>query len=80
MKMINRIIEPTSGSIKIDGEDVLSLDQNTLRRRIGYVIQQIGLFPHMTIAENVSVVPLSIGLRTFDITKFMPSFLPSQHN
>ena len=61
MKMINRIIEPTSGSIKIDGEDILSLDQNTLRRRIGYVIQQIGLFPHMTIAENVSVVPKLLG-------------------
>jgi osmoprotectant transport system ATP-binding protein len=61
MKMINRIIEPTSGSIKIDGEDVLSLDQNILRRRIGYVIQQIGLFPHMTIAENVSVVPKLLG-------------------
>lgn len=61
MKMINRIIEPSSGSIKIDGEDILSLDQNTLRRRIGYVIQQIGLFPHMTIAENVSVVPKLLG-------------------
>jgi osmoprotectant transport system ATP-binding protein len=61
MKMINRIIEPTSGSIKIDGEDVLSLDQNILRRRIGYVIQQIGLFPHMTIAENISVVPKLLG-------------------
>ena len=61
MKMINRIIEPTSGSIKIDGEDVLSLDQNLLRRRIGYVIQQIGLFPHMTIAENISVVPKLLG-------------------
>jgi osmoprotectant transport system ATP-binding protein len=61
MKMINRIIEPTGGSITIDGEDVLSLDQNTLRRRIGYVIQQIGLFPHMTIAENVSVIPKLLG-------------------
>lgn len=61
MKMINRIIEPTSGSITIDGEDILSLDQNTLRRRIGYVIQQIGLFPHMTIADNVSVVPELLG-------------------
>lgn len=61
MKMINRIIEPTSGSITIDGEDVLSLDQNVLRRRIGYVIQQIGLFPHMTIAENVGVVPKLLG-------------------
>ncbi|MFF1828461.1 ABC transporter ATP-binding protein [Paenarthrobacter sp. NPDC058040] len=61
MKMINRIIEPTSGSITIDGEDVLSLNPNELRRRIGYVIQQIGLFPHMTIAENISVVPKLLG-------------------
>lgn len=61
MKMINRIIEPTSGSITIDGEDVLSLEQNTLRRRIGYVIQQVGLFPHMTIAQNVAIVPQLLG-------------------
>ncbi len=61
MKMINRIIEPTSGSISIDGRDVLSLDPNELRRHIGYVIQQIGLFPHMTIAENISVVPKLLG-------------------
>jgi osmoprotectant transport system ATP-binding protein len=61
MKMINRIIEPTSGSISIDGRDVLSLDPNELRRHIGYVIQQIGLFPHMTIAENIAVVPRLLG-------------------
>jgi len=61
MKMINRIIEPSSGSIAIDGRDVLSLDPNELRRHIGYVIQQIGLFPHMTIAENIAVVPKLLG-------------------
>lgn len=61
MKMINRIIEPSSGSISIDGRDVLSLNPNELRRHIGYVIQQIGLFPHMTIAENISVVPKLLG-------------------
>jgi osmoprotectant transport system ATP-binding protein len=61
MKMVNRIIEPTSGSIEIDGRDVLSLDANELRRHIGYVIQQIGLFPHMTIAENIAVVPRLLG-------------------
>ncbi|MBC7591642.1 MAG: ABC transporter ATP-binding protein, partial [Salinibacterium sp.] len=61
MKMINRIIEPSSGSIQIDGREVLSLDPNELRRHIGYVIQQIGLFPHMTIAENISVVPRLLG-------------------
>ncbi|MFJ4036658.1 ABC transporter ATP-binding protein [Microbacterium sp. NPDC090007] len=61
MKMINRIIEPTSGTISIDGRDVLSLDPNELRRHIGYVIQQIGLFPHMTIGENIAVVPKLLG-------------------
>ncbi len=57
MRMINRLIEPTSGSITIDGEDVLSLDDVKLRRTIGYVIQQVGLFPHLTIAQNVALVP-----------------------
>ena len=61
MKMINRIIEPTSGTISIDGRDVLSLNPNELRRHIGYVIQQIGLFPHMTIGENIAVVPKLLG-------------------
>ncbi|KQV08276.1 glycine/betaine ABC transporter [Leifsonia sp. Root112D2] len=61
MKMINRIIEPSNGSISIDGRDVLSLNPNELRRHIGYVIQQIGLFPHMTIAENIGVVPKLLG-------------------
>jgi osmoprotectant transport system ATP-binding protein len=61
MKMINRIIEPSSGSIRIDGKNVLSLDPNQLRRHIGYVIQQIGLFPHLTIAENIAVVPRLLG-------------------
>ena len=57
MKMINRIIEPTSGTIRLQGEDVTRSQPDELRRRIGYVIQQIGLFPHMTIADNVAVVP-----------------------
>ncbi len=57
MRMINRLIEPTSGKILIDGEDVLSLNDVKLRRTIGYVIQQIGLFPHLTIAQNVAMVP-----------------------
>ena len=61
MKMVNRIIEPTSGSIRIDGRDVLSLQPHELRRHIGYVIQQIGLFPHMTIADNIATVPRLLG-------------------
>ncbi len=61
MKMINRIIEPTSGRIILDGEDVTKVDPDALRRRIGYVIQQIGLFPHQTIAANVATVPRLLG-------------------
>jgi osmoprotectant transport system ATP-binding protein len=61
MKMINRIIEPTSGRIILDGEDVTNVDPDQLRRRIGYVIQQIGLFPHQTIAENIATVPRLLG-------------------
>jgi osmoprotectant transport system ATP-binding protein len=57
MRMINRLIEPTSGTIEIGGEDVTGLDDVQLRRRIGYVIQQIGLIPHLSIAANVALVP-----------------------
>ncbi len=57
MKMINRLVEPTSGAVTIDGEDVSRLPPVELRRRIGYVIQQVGLFPHMTVGENAAVVP-----------------------
>ena len=61
MKMINRIIEPTSGRIFLQGEDVTKVNPDKLRRRIGYVIQQIGLFPHMTIADNIATVPRMLG-------------------
>ncbi|HEX6139319.1 MAG TPA: ABC transporter ATP-binding protein [Candidatus Limnocylindria bacterium] len=57
MRMINRLVEPTSGRVTLDGRDVASLPAVELRRRIGYVIQQVGLFPHLTVAENVAVVP-----------------------
>ncbi len=57
LKMINRLIEPTTGVISIDGNDTAKADVNELRRSIGYVIQQIGLFPHQTVAENVATVP-----------------------
>src|SRR5215211_5471459 len=61
MKMINRIIEPTSGRIFLEDEDVTKANPDNLRRRIGYVIQQIGLFPHMTIADNIATVPKMLG-------------------
>jgi len=61
MKMINRLIEPTSGKILIGGTDVLKLDADEHRRNVGYVIQQIGLFPHMRIAENIGLVPRMLG-------------------
>jgi len=61
MKMINRIIEPTSGRIFLQGEDVTRVNPDNLRRRIGYVIQQIGLFPHLTIADNIATVPKMLG-------------------
>jgi len=57
LKMVNRLIEPTSGRISIDGTNIMAQDPIQLRRGIGYAIQHIGLFPHMTIAENISVVP-----------------------
>jgi osmoprotectant transport system ATP-binding protein len=61
LKMINRLIEPTSGTIEIDGQDVTGADPVKLRRGIGYVIQQIGLFPHQKIRTNVMTVPLLYG-------------------
>jgi osmoprotectant transport system ATP-binding protein len=59
--MVNRLVEPSGGSILIDGHDVLREEPTALRRRIGYVIQQVGLFPHQTIAENVATVPRLLG-------------------
>jgi osmoprotectant transport system ATP-binding protein len=61
LKMINRLIEPTAGKIYIDGKDTSQTDPVALRRTIGYVIQQIGLFPNMTVEENVCVVPKLLG-------------------
>jgi osmoprotectant transport system ATP-binding protein len=61
MRMVNRLIEPTSGRILVGEQDVTMGDPVELRRHIGYVIQQIGLFPHMTIAENVATVPKLLG-------------------
>jgi osmoprotectant transport system ATP-binding protein len=61
LRLINRLIEPSSGSIFLNGEDVTAADPAELRRKIGYVIQQVGLFPHRTIAENIATVPKLLG-------------------
>ena len=61
LKMINRLIEPTEGKIFVNGEDTTALDPQSLRRGIGYVIQSIGLFPHMTVQQNIQVVPNLLG-------------------
>ena len=61
LKMVNRLIEPSGGKILIDGVDAATRDVTELRRGIGYVIQQVGLFPHQTVSENVAVVPRLLG-------------------
>jgi osmoprotectant transport system ATP-binding protein len=61
MRMINRLIEPTSGTIELDGVDTQTLDRVALRRRIGYVIQNAGLFPHRTVVDNVAALPRLLG-------------------
>ena len=61
LKMINRLIEPTAGSVCIDGVDTSHFERHELRRKIGYVFQQVGLFPHMTITENVGVTLSLLG-------------------
>jgi len=61
LRMINRLIEPTSGTIEVDGADVMSIEPVVLRRRIGYVIQSIGLMPHRTVAQNIGMVCQLVG-------------------
>ena len=63
LRMVNRLIDPTSGQIVIDGVPTTAQSAIALRRSIGYVIQQVGLFPHLTVAENVRVVPSILGSR-----------------
>ena len=61
LRLINRLAEPASGTVRVDGEDVQTTDAIALRRRIGYVFQGIGLFPHMTVAENIAITPKLLG-------------------
>lgn len=69
LKMINRIIEPTEGRIEVGGQDAASLEPHELRRSIGYVIQQVGLFPHRTIEQNIATVPKLLG---WDDARILP--------
>ncbi|HEX6508804.1 MAG TPA: ABC transporter ATP-binding protein [Chloroflexota bacterium] len=61
MRMVNRLIEPTSGRIEVDGREIHDIPATHLRRQIGYVIQQVGLFPHMRVEQNIAVVPKLLG-------------------
>ena len=61
LRLINRLTEPTAGRVVVDGQDVAFVDPVALRRRIGYVIQQIGLFPHLTVGANVATIPRLLG-------------------
>ncbi|MBI9113400.1 ABC transporter ATP-binding protein [Sanguibacter suaedae] len=61
LRMVNRLVEPSSGQVLLEGEDVMSVDAVALRRRIGYVIQHVGLFPHRTVTQNVTTVPRLLG-------------------
>jgi len=67
LRLINRLIEPTTGTVVVEGEDVRSLDPIALRRRTGYVFQDVGLFPHMTVGENIAITPRLIGTDASEI-------------
>ena len=61
LKTVNRLVEPTSGTVRFDGEPIANLPLAALRHRIGYVFQSIGLFPHMTVSENIAIGPRLVG-------------------
>lgn len=79
MRMINRMVEPDSGRIEVGGRDVTKIDAVELRRSIGYVIQQVGLFPHMTIGENIATVPRLLGWDAPRIAKRVDDLLALVH-
>jgi osmoprotectant transport system ATP-binding protein len=61
LKLVNRLVETDSGAVRVDGRDVRESAPHELRRRIGYAFQQVGLFPHLTVAENVGITPALLG-------------------
>lgn len=79
LKMINRLVEPTAGRIEVDGRDVRAVDPVQLRRGIGYVIQGSGLFPHMSVADNIAVVPRLLGWPDVRVNKRVDELLELVH-
>ncbi len=79
LKMINRLVEPTSGRIEVDGRDVLSMDPVQLRRSIGYVLQGSALFPHLSVAENIAVIPRLLNWPAERIDKRVEELLHLVH-
>jgi osmoprotectant transport system ATP-binding protein len=79
LRMINRLIEPSAGQVLIDGEDVAGIPGDELRRRIGYAIQGIGLFPHRTVFENIATVPKLLGWSKGDIEQRVAELLELFH-
>ncbi|GGK31084.1 ABC transporter ATP-binding protein [Deinococcus malanensis] len=75
LRMINRLIEPTAGVVRLDGQDTRGLRPEVLRRGIGYVIQQIGLFPHLNVAQNVATVPELLGRSRQDTARRVDELL-----
>lgn len=75
LKMVNRLVEPTAGRVLVNGEDVAKTDPVALRRGIGYVFQGIGLFPHLTVAENVAVVPRLLSWKPAEIAERVDALL-----
>ncbi len=75
LKMINRLVEPTSGRVRIGGRDTLDLPSHELRRGIGYCFQQVGLFPHLNVAENIGITPSLLGWTEDEITERVDELL-----
>lgn len=76
LKMINRLVDPSEGKIFVSGHDVTTMEPATLRRRIGYVIQQIGLFPHLTVEDNIALVPRLLGWSKDECSRRVNELLP----
>ncbi|GGF10020.1 ABC transporter ATP-binding protein [Hymenobacter cavernae] len=79
LKMLNRLIEPSAGTVEVNGQDVRAQQPEQLRRGIGYVIQQVGLLPHYTVAENVGIVPRLLGHTPSDIAQRTEALLTRLH-